>query len=197
MTEAADTLVAPRPTRSSRLRRIARRGWRWTVSIFAVIGFLTVLRAFTCDVSMIASGSMAPTLQGNPAGGDMVLTEKVSYWVRGPHRWEVVAFTNSEGLHVMKRVIALPGESIGLRDHRPLIDGRPIEPPPGVPRIHYYAYGNLRSDAPHDVGSGYFLLGDDSADSNDSRFEGSISRDQLRGRAWLIVWPLHRIGFVR
>ena len=47
-----------------------------------------------------------------------------------------------------------------------------------------------------DCGDGYFLLGDDSADSWDSRYEGPFERWRVRGRAWLIVGPSGRRGWV-
>jgi len=42
----------------------------------------------------------------------------------------------------------------------------------------------------------YHVLGDDTRDSQDSRFDGPIPTDQIKARAWLIVWPFSRIGFV-
>jgi hypothetical protein len=39
-------------------------------------------------------------------------------------------------------------------------------------------------------------MGDDSKDSADSRFDGTISLNKLEGRVWLVIWPLSRLGFV-
>ncbi|HYF50500.1 MAG TPA: hypothetical protein VEJ63_13905, partial [Planctomycetota bacterium] len=60
----------------------------------------------------------------------------------------------------------------------------------------YYPIGRLAYENATDVGSGYFVLGDDSRDSQDSRFEESVDPESLCGRPWLIVWPLSRFGFV-
>ena len=46
-------------------------------------------------------------------------------------------------------------------------------------------------------GSGYYVLGDDLKDSDDSRFNGPVPADRIMGRAWLIVWPMKRLGWVR
>jgi signal peptidase I len=182
--------------RRSFWRRVVRRAWRTAVAIFAVIGLITTARPFLFDLTPIISGSMAPTLQGDVHGGDWVLAEKLSYYFRAPRRWEVVEFTNSEGIQVMKRVAALPGESITVKNNRAVINGAevipPVDPPP-----RYYPYGNLLSGKPVDAGSGYYVLGDDSVDSQDSRYEGTVRRESIRARAWLIVWPLNRFGWVR
>ncbi|MEI8197441.1 MAG: S26 family signal peptidase, partial [Phycisphaerae bacterium] len=63
--------------------------------------------------------------------------------------------------------------------------------------LEYKAFGNLRGGATQSCGPGYFVLGDDSADSQDSRFDGPVLPARLRSRALLILWPFHRIGWVR
>src|SRR5689334_21928171 len=92
MTDAppASSASAAPPARPR--KRILRRLWRFTVTIFALIGLFSVLRPFLFDITPLASGSMSPTLQGDENGGDWVLAEKVTYWFRDPRRWEVVEF---------------------------------------------------------------------------------------------------------
>ena len=82
---------------------------------------------------------MAPTLRGHDwQSGDLVLTERVSYWFRRPHRWEVVTFRTNDGVQVMKRVIGLPGEHVQMRrDGQILIDGRAVERPAELHVIRY------------------------------------------------------------
>jgi signal peptidase I len=144
------------------------------------------------------SSSMAPTLKGTSVtNGDWVITEKLSYWFREPRRWEVVTFTNDQGTQVMKRVAGLPGEYVSQSESRqPIeIDGHPVEMPSSVD-LKFLRFGNLCRDIPVECGEGYYLLGDDSRDSEDSRFTGPIARSQITGRSWLIVWPLSRFGWV-
>ena len=77
-----------------------------------------------------------------------------------------------------------------------LINGEPVERRPELDSLKYYAYGNLSSRLTADCGEGYYVLGDDSRDSDDSRFNGPIYRHQLIGRAWLILAPAEDAGFV-
>ena len=61
----------------------------------------------------------------------------------------------------------------------------------------YLKFGNLIDGKPIACGEGYYVLGDDLQDSDDSRFNGSVKPSRLIGRAWLIVSPWDRFGFVR
>ena len=75
------------------------RALRKAEPVFAAIGLAFVVYSVGFDISVVTSGAMAPTLQGSAFGdGDVVLTEKLSYWFRGPRRWEVLTFRNSEGI---------------------------------------------------------------------------------------------------
>ena len=149
------------------------------------------------DVSVMTSTSMTPTLQGtNYWNGDHILTEKVTHWFRNPRRWEVITIINDEGVRVMKRVVAFPGETVQLsEDGGLLISGQPMEGPESLDR-KYLRFGNLSSIKPFSVDDGYYVLGDDTKDSDDSRFNGPIRADRIVGRAWLIVYPFSRFGFV-
>jgi signal peptidase I len=185
-------------TRSQRARKVLRRIFRLAEHVFAAVGLLAVVYWLCFNYSHVASTSMQPTLQGNDKISDGVLTEKVSYWFRNPRRWEVVAFHTKEGTLVMKRVVALPGEKIQMPERgRILIDGKETSPPPELRFLRYLPYGNLICGKTAECGDGYYVLGDDSRDSDDSRFNGPLQRGDIIGRAWLILDPSGRRGFVR
>ncbi len=174
-----------------------RSALRWGHHALAGVGLLFMVYHAAFQLSVIMSPSMAPTLQGTcAADGDRVLTERITYRLRGPRRRELVAFSNREGVQVMKRVMALPGETIELRDGQFYINGGPVDLPPELQDREYMAYGNLRRGRPVECQDGYFVMGDDSKDSQDSRFEGPVPPDRITGRPWLIVWPPERISAV-
>jgi signal peptidase I len=186
-------IVQP-PRRSSRISRVLR----WIEHGFALFGAMTLLYFLTMDVSVMTSTSMTPTLQGTSHwNGDRILTEKISLWFRKPRRWEVITIINDQGVRVMKRVVAFPGETVQLSENGGLlISGQPMEGPDALDR-KYLRFGNLSSIKPFSVGDGYYVLGDDTKDSDDSRFNGPMHADRIVGRAWLIVYPFSRFGFVR
>ena len=180
-----------------RLGRAARRLPRLIEHGFALVGAALLLYFLAFDLSVMVSPSMSPTLQGHGAeDGDWVLTEKLAYRVRRPRRWEVVTFLADRHEQRMKRVVGLPGETVGLAQGEVVISGAAVPRPDSLKPIKYYAYGQFARGRTADCGDGYFVLGDDSKDSLDSRFEGPVDRDAIVGRAWLVVWPPKRIGFV-
>ena len=189
---------------------IGRKALRWSEHCLAVLGGLLLAYHLLFDISVVTSGSMAPTLTGSsPEDGDWVLTEKLTFRLRGPRRWEVVTF-HMDGMQVMKRVVGLPGEKVAMEvergpDGKPvrgleasavLVDGRPVERPRTLEAIRYFAIGKLHAGRTVEAGRGYVVLGDDSRDSWDSRWEPPVDEDEIVGRAWLRVWPPSRIGFV-
>ena len=179
------------------VRSLARDGMRWMERGLAVFGGLIAIYWITMDVSVVVSPSMSPTLQGtNVDTGDRVITEKLSRWFRTPRRWEVITFINPVGEKRMKRVTGLPGESVQMVvPGELLIDGERIDTPPSLDR-KYLRYGNLMDGKPVPCGDGYYVLGDDLKDSDDSRFNGPVAPDRILGRAWFIVWPFAQFGFV-
>jgi signal peptidase I len=164
----------------------------------AVVGGLLLVYHLGFDLSVVVSESMAPALRGTSReDGEWVLLEKVSYWLRPPRRWEVVSFIDEEfNIQVMKRVVGLPGETVSLRDDRLHIDGEAVPVPEPLHHLKYMQSGNLRRGRSVPCGDGYYVLGDDTMDSEDSRFTGPIKLSSIRGRAWLVVSPLGAARFV-
>lgn len=175
-----------------RLLRLAER-------VLALAALWLIVFWLTLDLTPMCSGSMEPALRGSREMGiDWVLTEKVTRRFRDPRRFEIVAFQGEGGVKVLKRVIAFPGESLELVGGKPAVDGKPLALPPELDYLNYDAYGNLYPKlAPFRCTDGVYLLGDFTKDSQDSRFEGTLPLDRVLGRAWLIVWPPARFGFVR
>jgi signal peptidase I len=178
-------------------RTVRRKILRYAERGFAIFGLMVLIYLLFFNLSVMVSPSMSPTLQGtNIDNGDHVLTERMTKWFRSPRRFEVVAFTNDEGVQVMKRIIGLPGEQVQLPEEgKLLINDQPIELPPTLD-LKYLRYGNLADGKPLACGNGYYVLGDHTRDSDDSRFNGPIQPHRIIGRAWLIVWPISRFGFV-
>ena len=186
-----------RPAEIDRRRGPIRRALRWAEHVLAATGLAFLAYHVCFDVSVVVSDSMSPTLKGTAVeNGDWVLTEKVSGFFRPPRRWEVVAFTNGEGTRVMKRVAGLPGEAVSMRDRAVCIDGSAARRPASLDRLAYLPYGNVGGGKEFRCDGGYYVLGDRTEDSEDSRFEGVVRPEQVVGRAWLILWPPSRMGFV-
>jgi signal peptidase I len=168
---------------------------------FAVALALTVfLRGFVVQAFQIPSGSMLPTLQI----GDYLLVSKFRYGLRiplaggwflryaDPRPGEVIVFTHAEsGQDFVKRVIAVAGESIEIRDKQVLVNGRPRDPtaayfadgPEGLAGGPRDQYGPVR------VPEGrLFVMGDNRDRSYDSRYWGFVDIDGVKGKALFVYW---------
>jgi signal peptidase I len=136
---------------------------------------------------------MMPTLNVS----DRVLVNKLSYKLHDVHRGDLVVFERPPGeatddiKDLIKRVIALGGETIELRDGRIVIDGRLLEEP-------YLPEGTETTSLERlTVPEGQvFVMGDNRDDSRDSRFFGPIDESLIVGRAFLRVWPLSALGLL-
>jgi len=164
----------------------------------AILGSLLILWHGLFHSSRIVSPSMQPTLVGTSYdNGDRVITEKISYLLRTPRRWEVIAFRRDDGTINMKRIAAVPGETISMKlDGTVIINGQPVPLPKSLSHIAYYPIARLFPGREVKCEDGYFVLGDDSKDSDDSRYEGLVRPDRIIGRSWIIVSPRSRLGFV-
>ncbi len=191
------TAIAPKSARGFR-----HPAWHWWLRrlerVFAIVGVLFVFFYLTLMSSVIVSPSMSPTLQGrNWSDGDRVLTELVSFRFRAPCRWEVVTIRRPDGTIMMKRVVGLPGEKVQLRKKGELvINGQLVSRPSSLDNLKYVPIGMVSYDRAVDCRHGYFVLGDDSKDSEDSRYEGPVPVNWIVGRAWLIIRPWSRFGRV-
>jgi signal peptidase I len=185
-------------TRPRLVWRICRWLFRQCENCLALVGVLALIYFLCFDVSVMTSPSMSPTLLGTSwRNGDWILTEKVTYRFRRPARWEIVRIRRDEGPMMMKRVVGLPGESIRIDDDGNVrIDGRPVKPPAGFACPKYIPKGIVGDGQTVECGRGYFVLGDDTKDSEDSRFSGPVPPQGIVGRVWLILAPRSRIGFV-
>lgn len=162
------------------------------IAVILVITFLIV--RFVGVRTEVIGTSMTPTLQD----GDNLIVEKVSYYFTDPQRYDIIVFPYPEdpGKHYIKRIIGLPGETVQIIDGYVYIDGELLDE----------HYGNAVMEnaglagEPIVLGDDeYFVLGDNRNNSEDSRYPavGNIKRSQISGRAWLRIWPLDNIGFLK
>ncbi len=132
--------------------------WTWhnLFSWIALIGTVLLIKGCFVDQYTIPSGSMEPTLIGNPRflHGDRVIVNK---WVFGPRipftkvriwegekpkRWDIVVFKSvdpkSKHPVLIKRVIGLPGERVHIKDGAVYINGKKEDPPEDLRRVLHY-----------------------------------------------------------
>ncbi len=117
-----------------------------------------------------------------------------------PKRGDVVVFIfpNDRTKDYIKRLIGLPGDIIEIRDGKIYTNGEPFDDP-RVLKFYYYNRGDYGAEGQLiRVPEGkYFVLGDNSANSGDSRFWGFVDEKDMIGKAEFIFWPLGRIRLIK
>ena len=177
------------------------------VILVVALAVAFVLQAFVVKPYRIPSPSMVATLEP----GDRVLVARVSRTAsRRRQRGDIVVFKYPLDTHVVfiKRIIGLPGRHVSLRGGHVYVNGRAAERalrrqgrrPTGAHRSRGTPRRSTMSEPwslhqPYTVPAGhYFVMGDNRTDSDDSRDWGPVPARDLIGRAFLIYWPLSRIG---
>jgi signal peptidase I len=177
------------------------------VAAVAVIAALLV-RSFVFEAFYIPSQSMQPTLYPD----DRVVVNELSYDFHSVHTGDIIVFrrppwdSSSTAANLIKRVVGLPGQLIGVHNCRVYINGKLLAQPylpkgwqsPSSPYCTEWDQpGMLHLSNPYRVPAGdYFVMGDNRQDSADSRYWGALPSKYIIGRAFLEVWPVSQIRFL-
>lgn len=175
-------------------KNFAREALSWVAYIGIVVVASLLIVSFVAQRTEVMGSSMYPTL----VEGDQLIVEKVSYHFTDPKRFDVIVFPYPEdpSVHYIKRIIGLPGETVQISGETIYINGEPLEEDFGTSEM---GTAGIAAE-PITLGDDeYFVLGDNRSVSKDSRYEsvGNIHKDDITGKAWLRIWPLNKIGFLK
>jgi signal peptidase I len=173
-------------TASSLLRELVE------VVVLAVILYFGI--SFAVQTVHVEGLSMFATLEDN----DYLIANKIDYRLHDPQRGDIIILRppTDNSKDFIKRVIALPGERLLIRDGVIYINGRKLDEP------YLPEAWTVQNNWPQDGSTSgkvippneYFVMGDNRNRSQDSRVFGPISRDRIDGRAWFRIWPLSGFG---
>lgn len=177
--------------------------------LIAVI-FVNFARVFVFQAFKIPTGSMIDNL----LIGDHIIVNKFIYGppgglaallpLREIRRGDIIVFRYPKAPDVdyVKRVIGQPGDTVMIRDKKVFINGRQLDEPytlfldPTVYAMDQMLAEPYRSRdqyGPFTVPEGeYFAMGDNRDRSNDSRYWGTIPRELIKGRAFMVYWSFRR-----
>jgi len=159
--------------------------------VLAVILYFGI--SFAVQAVHVEGLSMFATLDDN----DYLVANKIDYRLHAPQRGDIVILRppTDNSKDFIKRVIALPGERLLIRDGIVYINGRKLDEP-YLPEA-WTVFNNWPANGTNGQVMGtdqYFVMGDNRNKSQDSRSFGPISKERIDGRAWFRIWPLDHFG---
>lgn len=162
----------------------------WAKAIFIAIIIALIIRTFFFSTSIVKGDSMLPTLEE----GDRIIFNKFVYLIGKPDRGDIVIIERPLKNYV-KRVIALPGETIEVKDHVLHINGEIYEQN-FLSENEILGTGNFGPiEIPEDS---YFVMGDNRSTSKDSRNGlGFIEEENIIGRSEIIIFPFNELRVTR
>jgi signal peptidase I len=166
---------------------VVRVRWRPVANLALQLAVLAALvAAFFVRLPQVSGLSMEPHIRS----GEYVVINTFAYRIGTPRRGEIVAFRHEGDARAVfiKRVIGLPGDRIRIDRGTVYVNGRKLDEP-------YVRHADNRSFPEVLVpGSTVFVLGDNRAESEDSRFFGPVGDSLLIGRAVAGIWPPRMFG---
>lgn len=151
-----------------------------------ILAFLIIY--FVAQTNIVHGYSMEPNLHEN----QRIIVEKVSYRFTQPERGDIVVVDVADSdVPLIKRVIGLPGESVGIVNGQLIVNEQLLNEPYLSP-FPTYNYPMIIVPDDH-----IFVMGDNRPVSRDSRSFGAVRLDAVHGRAWVSYWPLEDAGVLR
>lgn len=150
------------------------------------LAIILPIRLFLIQPFYVEGASMEPNFYDK----EYLIIDEISYRFNEPQRGEVVIFKNPQNTKVyfIKRIIGLPGETVEIKDGVVFINEEELTEP-------YIEYSSSKTYESKTLAEDeYFLMGDNRANSLDSRVLGPVSDDHVIGKVWFRGWPLNRIN---
>jgi signal peptidase I len=181
-----------REVRWERQRKKRRAGFTelWLTILVAFALVFGLVKPFVLEAFRVPSESMVPTLEV----GDRIFVNRFIYRFIEPERGDIVVFDSLEtDDELIKRVVAVPGDRVRVRNGKLRVNGDFPDEPYAVPMV--FPDGSFFGPARVPEGE-VFVMGDNRANSRDSRFFGPVPIENIEGEAFFRFWPPSRIGFM-
>jgi len=170
-------------------------------TIVIALSIFLVVYLFFMQPHQVNGQSMAPTF----ASGEYVLTDKVSYKIGDPQRGDVIVFHAPEaaqcpkgtGCDFIKRVLAVPGDTVEVKNNAVYINGAQLNEPYLPAGLEVLAGSYTKGRAVTMGPDEYLAVGDNRPYSSDGRAWGPINKSHIVGKAFFRYWPMNVVGIVQ
>ncbi len=160
------------------------------LSYVFVIVIALLIKEYIFSPIKVNGSSMYPTLND----GDIMILNEIGYYLNGVNRFDIVV-VKKDNERIIKRVIALPGETVSYKDNKLYINKEEVKEDFAHDITHNFDLEEINvTTIPEDY---YFVVGDNRGNSKDSRIIGLVSKDEIKGKASLVVFPFNKIGIVK
>ncbi|OZM58581.1 signal peptidase I [Lottiidibacillus patelloidae] len=168
--------------------------WEWTKALMIALALAGIIRYLLFAPIVVDGDSMLPTLQDN----NRMIVNKVVYSISDVNRFDIVVFHATENKDYIKRVIALPGETIKYENDKLYINGELVEEPflQEIRLENPERYTTYIEEMKVPEGHVY-VLGDNRNHSRDSRHIGPISVEEIIGEANIVFWPFAEFRYIK
>ena len=156
----------------------------WITTILTAVVLALVIRTFFFELYGVEGRSMTNTLHD----GEKMFCTKLDYLTGAPQRGDVVIchYPDRGGTIFVKRLVALPGDTVAMKDHHLYVNGVQIADPENMNLAPNYNFSEVTLGEDE-----YFVLGDNRGNSNDSHAIGPIPRSMILAHVRAVIWPLN------
>lgn len=171
--------------------------WEWTKALAIAIALAFFIRTFLFAPFIVEGQSMESTLHNE----EKLVVNKAVYYVGEPQRGDIIVFHAEPTRDYIKRVIAVAGDTLEVKNDVLYINGKQVDEP-------YLAHNReeaksqnipLTKDVPLiTIPAGHiYVMGDNRLNSHDSRAIGPVDLKTVVGRAEFVFWPFSHIRMTR
>lgn len=183
----------------SKSKQTARGIWlkdmrEWLITAGIVFAIMSLLNIFVFNVSTVIGQSMQPTLYE----GEKLIINKITLDFANPGRGDIIVLHDpSTGPdrkeYLVKRIIGIPGDIVEVQEQKLYVNGRLVVEPYVDTEIQDPDFSGL--SVPEGT---YFVMGDNrhAGASKDSRYFGTVKKEQIVGKVALIWWPFSKMKFL-
>lgn len=178
-------------------KKSTKQGWMvelrdWLITAAVVFVIMSLVNIFIFSISTVNGQSMQPTLWQ----GEKLIVNKISLMFVSPKHGDIVVLNDpstgpDKKEYLVKRVIGIPGDIVEVKEHKLYVNGKVVDEPYIDTEIQDPDFAALTVEPGR-----YFVMGDNRHESasKDSRYFGSVSEEDIVGRADFIFWPLSKLN---